>query len=184
MESKRLERFNNKVRIYLGKEDSRARQYFAYADRDRGHAVPNKWADAFYVIEPDTRYSTFPAADYFRNLQRVIASVESFNHKEQANMMLYGEPDYISIDEEVYALRDKFADILEKTYKRLEERIKVAHEAIVRANHIEYEYNREIVHKTLSRRELLQDLQYGRLAETAENKTLYEMYDDGYRWQA
>lgn len=185
MGNKRLELRDGWAWLVLGKEKSRAREYLIKADKDASYifAYKDEWQDAFQVRLPLIN-DIIPAKAYFNRLEKLIKSVEEYNDYEKANAVLYGEMDLVEISEEVYTLRDTLKRIIEKCYDRLKKRSEAVHEALVRANHIEAEYGSEIVWKDMSRREILQELQYGRLAETAETKTLYEMYDDGYRWEA
>ncbi len=184
MGNKRLELQDGWATLVIGEELSRARKYIINVERSDG--VFNwygEWRSEFLVRKP-TIGDVLPAEVYFRRLENAIKSCEEYNDYEKANALLYGEMDLVEITEEVYALRDKLKRILESTYDRLKKRSQAVHEALMRSHHIATEYEREIVYEKLSRKELLQELQYGRLEETAETKTLYEMYDDGYRWQA
>ena len=185
---KRLELRNGWAWLVIGKESSRARTYLFQKDKVGslqwdGDWEHNKSVDEFCVRRP-LKEDIVPASTYFLALSSVIKAVEEYNDYEKANEVLYGEMDLIEVDESVYELRDKLKRILENTYARLVARSKAVQEARERASHIAYEYGAEVVYKDKSRKEILEDLQYGRLAETAENKTLYEMYDDGYRFQA
>lgn len=184
MENKRLELKDGWAVLVLGLDKSRARKYIVSADKSEGvFDWAGEWKATFFVRKPSLN-DVLPAQVYFRRLEQAIKSCEEYNDFEKANALLYGEMDLVEIADEVYALRNNLKKILEKTYERLKKRSQAVHEAILRANHISGEYEREIVHDTLSRKELLQELQYRRLEENSKNKTLYEMYDDGYRWQA
>lgn len=184
MGKKRLELRNGWAWLVLGEENSRARTYIISAEHSGWFMFKqtDKWLSEFKVTIPRDS-DVLPAAVYFNRLCHVIKTVEEYNDYENANALLYGEMDLVEIQDEVYALKDNLKKILEGCYERLRKRSIAVHEAIARANHIEDEYGKEIVWKDMPRRELLQELQYGRLMETAETKTLYEMYDDGYRWQ-
>lgn len=185
---KRLELRNGWAWLVIGTEKSRARSYLFRRERVDLLVWNGCWDDNYneeaFMVNRPLNTDLLPAQTYFLRLSQVIKDVEEYNDYEKANAVLYGEMELITIDEAVYALRDKLKKILEDTYARLVARSKAVQEAQDRASNIAREYGSEVVHKDKTRREILQDLQYRRLAETAENKTLYEMYDDGYRFQA
>lgn len=185
MGNKRLELRDGWAWLVLGKEQSRARTHFI-SRNGKAYALfgyDKEWQEAFELLRPTDR-DMMQAYAYYQRLEYLIQAIEDWNDTEHVNEVLYGEMDLIEIDEAVYKLREILKDILEKAYSRLKARLKAQHEKLFRASHIEAEYGQEIVWKDMPRRELLQELQYGRLQETAETKTLYEMYDDGYRWEA
>ena len=185
MVNKRLELRNGWAWLVLGKDNSRARTYLINREHNTNYVFSynSGWQEEFQVRLP-TQADVLPANAYFQRLEVIIKEVEEYNDYEKANAVLYCETDLVEISAEVYALRDTLKRILEGCFDRLRKRAEAVHEALTRANQIENEYGSEVVWKDMPRRELLQELQYGRLQETAETKTLYEMYDNGYRWEA
>ena len=175
------------VYLQLGTDKSRARAYL-FERGVGGLTWDGRFEDNYNAAEFTVRRplnsDMLPAKTYYSALAEVIRDIEEYNDYERANALLYGGMDLITIDEAVYNLRDRLKKILEDTYARLVARSKAVQEARARAYHIYQEYGSEVVYKDKTRAEVLQDLQYHRLEETAENKTLYEMYDDGYRFRA